>query len=83
MNKEQIESNMIQTLLDEQVNPVLGKHKGAAEIVKYNRTTKEVSIRLTGGCNGCPGQKNTFMRGIRPFLIANSEGLVEEVVLVV
>lgn len=63
----------IKELVEKEVNPMLAMHGGSCEIVDLNDNT--VSIKLTGGCRGCPGKQMTFVNGIKPFLLENIQGL--------
>lgn len=69
----------IQELLDSRINPVLSNHMGACELVKISNGV--VSVRLTGGCKGCPDKETTLLRGIKPVLLEEVQG-VKNVILV-
>lgn len=55
----------IQKQLDEQVNVLLGQHKGRVDIVEITTHPEVTSIRfahvkMSGGCQGCAGAKATL-----------------------
>lgn len=56
----------LENLISEEINPVLKEHLGSCELVKIEGN--DAYIRLTGGCTGCPGRKQTFFGNIVPFL---------------
>ena len=53
MNKQDI-----QDFIDEDINPALSMHDGHLEIVKVDKGV--VSIRLSGGCQGCSSAPDTI-----------------------
>jgi len=72
--------NFVIKLIDDRLNPILAAHKGACELVKIEHGV--VHLKLTGGCDGCPMRKQSFLGGIKPFLMKELEGEIEDVVLV-
>lgn len=57
----------IQKVIDEKINPIVALHNGSCELVKYDNGI--VTVKLTGGCVGCPSSKITLYNGIRPILM--------------
>ena len=54
-------------MLDENVNTLLGQHRGRVEIVNIDREVKADSlhvhiayVKMIGGCQGCAGAKYTL-----------------------
>lgn len=70
---------IIDTLITEQINPVLAKHNGGCALVSVENNV--ASIKLTGSCTMCPGKKHTFLQNVKPFMLEQVEGL-EDVKLV-
>lgn len=54
----------IQELIDEEINPQLALHAGGCELVDVDDGV--VTIRLFGGCSGCPSSQITLFNGIIP-----------------
>ena len=57
-NKEVIETD---------VNPYLALHQGGAELVDVDDGV--VTLKLFGGCSGCPSSQITLFNGITPILM--------------
>lgn len=68
----------VRELIKNEINPQLADHKGACQFKSLNGAV--VTIKLVGGCQGCPGRQMTFLGAIRPFIIENCVG-VEDVIL--
>jgi Fe-S cluster biogenesis protein NfuA len=56
----------VQAALDREVNPGLSSHGGKAEIASLEGTV--LSLRLSGGCQGCSSAKITLGQGIERVL---------------
>lgn len=56
----------ILTVIEQEINPVLKLHNGSCELVSFEAGL--VTIRLHGGCVGCPSSKLTLFNGIMPIL---------------
>jgi Fe-S cluster biogenesis protein NfuA len=56
----------IQQVIEDEINPQLAMHGGGCEPLEYEEGT--LTIRLYGGCSGCPGAKMTLLNGITPIL---------------
>lgn len=54
----------IQKHLDENVNTLLGQHRGRIDVVKVDRDNATVPhvayVKMSGGCQGCAGAKATL-----------------------
>ena len=61
---EQIEK--IKKIIEEDINPYLKMHSGSCEFVDYKDGI--VTIKLSGGCSGCPSSQITLFNGIIPIL---------------
>lgn len=69
----------IQKVVDEEINPVLDLHKGKCEIVDF--FDGALTIRLLGGCVGCPSSKITLMNGVVPILTERFPDLIQGIYL--
>lgn len=67
----------IETLINDRINPALSAHMGACELVSVNNGV--VSLRLTGGCKGCPGKQSTLLNGIKPLMLDEVQGVTDVV----
>ena len=59
--KEQIEK-----IIEEDINPYLAMHQGGCELVDYEEGV--VTLRMFGGCSGCPSSQITLFNGIVPIM---------------
>ncbi len=59
--KEQIEE-----IIEAEINPQLALHSGSCELVDVEDGV--VTIKLFGGCSGCPSSAITLFNGITPIL---------------
>lgn len=59
-------AEQISTLLDDNINPAIAMHGGAAELVSVDGTV--VFLRLSGGCQGCGMAQVTLRQGIERIL---------------
>ncbi len=56
----------IKKIIEEEVNPQLALHAGGCELIDVDDGI--VTIRLFGGCSGCPSSHITLFNGIVPIL---------------
>ena len=56
----------IQKVVEEDINPQLALHGGACDVIDF--TEGVLTIRLLGGCSGCPSSRKTLLNGIIPIL---------------
>jgi Fe-S cluster biogenesis protein NfuA len=56
----------IQQIVDEKIAPILKLHAGSCELVGLDGNV--LSMRLKGGCVGCPSSTITLYQGIIPIL---------------
>lgn len=68
----------IQKIIEEKVNPFLELHNGSCELVDFEGGV--ATVKLTGGCVGCPSSQITLYNGVRPILIREIPE-IEDVVL--
>jgi len=54
----------IKTLIETDINPYLAMHSGGCELLDVEDGV--VTIRLFGGCSGCPSSQITLYNGIIP-----------------
>ena len=54
----------IEKLIKEEINPALESHGGYVTIDSFDETTKNLKIRLGGGCQGCAMSRMTLRSGI-------------------
>lgn len=59
----------IQQVVNSEINPYLASHGGGCEVLDY--TDGALTIRLLGGCSGCPSTQMTLLNGIIPILKEN------------
>lgn len=56
----------IKDVIESEINPQLELHAGGCELVDYDDGI--VTLRLYGGCSGCPSSQITLFNGIVPIL---------------
>ncbi len=56
----------INRVIDEDINPYLAMHGGSCELIEVE--DYRVTLRLFGGCSGCPSSHITLFNGIVPIL---------------
>ena len=56
----------IKKVIADEINPYLEMHAGSCEFVSYEDSV--LTIRLQGGCSGCPSSHITLFNGITPLL---------------
>lgn len=54
----------IKKVIEEDINPFLELHAGGCELLDYDDGI--VTLRLFGGCSGCPSSQITLFNGIVP-----------------
>lgn len=67
-----------ETFFDDMIRPSLAAHGGFVEIVEYSE--KKLSLKLSGGCQGCSSSSATLKDGIERLLIQNFPDDVTEVI---
>ena len=68
----------IEQVISEDINPYLAMHQGGCEYVDYEEGI--LTIRLFGGCSGCPSSQLTLFNGILP-IFKEKIPEIEDVVL--
>lgn len=58
--------DQIKEIIEKDINPQLELHSGGCELVDVEDGV--VTIRLFGGCSGCPSSHITLFNGIVPIL---------------
>ena len=66
VKEETTMEEQIKTIITDEINPYLAMHAGSCEFVSYEDGV--VTIRLQGGCSGCPSSQITLFNGITPIL---------------
>ena len=56
----------IKEIIETEINPYLAMHSGGAELLDVEDGI--VTLRLYGGCSGCPSSQITLFNGIVPIL---------------
>ena len=56
----------IKKVIDEDINPYLAMHSGGCELIEVDEPEGIVTLRLFGGCSGCPSSQITLFNGIVP-----------------
>ena len=69
---------LINKVIEEDINPMLAMHQGGCELIDVESGI--VTLRLFGGCSGCPSSQITLFNGIVPILKEKVPG-VEDVIL--
>ncbi len=57
---------LIKKIIEEDINPQLQLHAGGCELVDVDDGI--VTLKLYGGCSGCPSSQLTLFNGIVPIL---------------
>lgn len=65
----------INRIIEEKINPVLGEHSGAAVMTKFENGI--VTVRLVGGCSGCPSAQMTTETVVKEVLMEEIPELVD------
>jgi Fe-S cluster biogenesis protein NfuA len=63
-----VNAKILEVIANE-INPVLSEHGGSCQLVGVEDNV--VTVRLLGGCAGCPSAKLTMMNGVVPLLKDN------------
>ena len=58
--------NQVLRIIEEEINPQLKLHAGNCELLEINNDV--VTIKLIGGCTGCPSSLLTIFDSIVPIL---------------
>lgn len=58
----------VKKIVEDEINPYLALHAGSCEVKRLDTETNTVSVRLNGGCVGCPSSTITLYNGIVPIL---------------
>ena len=69
----------IKEVIEKEVNPYLAMHQGGAELVDFEDGV--VTLKLYGGCSGCPSSQLTLFNGIVPILKEHFPHEIEDVML--
>ncbi|MCY4443986.1 MAG: NifU family protein [Proteobacteria bacterium] len=69
----------LQKVIEGEINPYLAMHQGGAELVDF--ADGIVTLKLHGGCSGCPSSQLTLFNGIVPILKEHFPDDIEDVVL--
>jgi Fe-S cluster biogenesis protein NfuA len=64
---EQTFEQKVKDVIDSVIRPALQSHRGDVELVEID-DNKNVSLRLQGACQGCPGAAMTMRAGIERIL---------------
>ena len=56
----------VKEVIEKEINPHLAMHQGGAELVDIDDGI--VTLKLFGGCSGCPSSQITLFNGIVPIL---------------
>ncbi len=56
----------IKEVIEKEINPQLELHSGGCELIDVDDGV--VTLRLYGGCSGCPSSTMTLFNGIAPIL---------------
>lgn len=56
----------IQEVIKNEINPMLSLHSGGCELIDVEDGI--VTLRMYGGCSGCPSSSITLFNGIVPIL---------------
>lgn len=59
-------SDKIKEVIESDINPQLELHSGGCELLEFDQGI--VTLRLYGGCSGCPSSQITLFNGIVPIL---------------
>jgi Fe-S cluster biogenesis protein NfuA len=70
--------DQLKEVIDSDINPQLQMHAGSCELVDFE--DQIVTIRLFGGCSGCPSSHITLFNGIVP-IFKEKFPEIEDVVL--
>ena len=63
----------IQDFINEEINPMLNIHKGYCEALGLSEGV--LTVKLLGGCAGCPSARMTLFNGVEPRVLEKFPGL--------
>ncbi len=52
----------VEELIEQEIRPALVSHGGGIELIDVDNN--KVYVKLTGGCQGCPGARATLKGGV-------------------
>lgn len=61
-----LDKDQVEKVIEDEINPYLAMHQGGCELIGIEDRT--VTLRLHGGCSGCPSSQITLFNGIVPIL---------------
>lgn len=67
----------IKEVIESEINPMLELHAGGCELLDVDDGI--VTLRLFGGCSGCPSSQITLFNGIVPILKDRIDGILDVV----
>jgi Fe/S biogenesis protein NfuA len=67
--------DQINRVIDEDINPYLAMHSGSCELIDVE--DGNITLRLFGGCSGCPSSHITLFNGIVPIFKEKIPGINE------
>lgn len=56
----------VKKVIEDEINPYLAMHAGGCELVDVDDGI--ITLKLFGGCSGCPSSQITLFNGIVPIL---------------
>ena len=56
----------VKEVIEKDINPQLASHGGGCEVISVENNI--ATIKLLGGCSGCPSRNMTLLNGIVPVL---------------
>ncbi len=65
----------IQKIIEDDINPYLAMHAGGCELLDIEDGV--VTLRMYGGCSGCPSSQITLFNGIIPILKEKAPEVVD------
>ena len=65
----------INEIIEKEIQPSLASHGGGIEVEKYE--DQKLYVRLSGGCQGCPGARMTIKNGVERILKSKIEEIKE------
>ena len=66
MEQLQLTLENLNKIIEKEINPILKFHQGGIEIRNLDVDKKILTIRMYGGCAGCPSSLLTLYNGIVP-----------------
>jgi|JI7StandDraft_1071085.scaffolds.fasta_scaffold1107752_1 Fe-S cluster biogenesis protein NfuA len=75
MDEKQLMIDKIQRIIEEDINPYLAMHSGGCELLDIEDGV--VTLRMYGGCSGCPSSQITLFNGILPILKEKAPEVVD------